>query len=161
MFCLNHRSIKVTLFSKIHIKIISKISLTYHQIAFLKIKTDNPDFSVSELTALRLKRLALILLFHFFYDYTQHMFKPAFCFRLICCSIIHAIIEKHICIKFNCILFWIFYFHIFEQVLHVFCRCLFNTLLWHFILSGLFAILLLHTPHNTFKNISLAFVMTV
>ena len=31
------------------------------------IKTDNPDFSVSELTALRLKRLALILLFHFFY----------------------------------------------------------------------------------------------
>ena len=34
MFCLNHRSIKVTLFSKIHIKIISKISLTYHQIAF-------------------------------------------------------------------------------------------------------------------------------
>ena len=36
MFCLNHRSIKVTLFSKIHIKIISKISLTYHQIAFYK-----------------------------------------------------------------------------------------------------------------------------
>ena len=35
MFCLNHRSIKVTLFSKIHIKIISKISLTYHQIASL------------------------------------------------------------------------------------------------------------------------------
>ena len=35
MFCLNHRSIKVTLFSKIHIKIISKISLTYHQIAFI------------------------------------------------------------------------------------------------------------------------------
>ena len=34
MFCLNHRSIKVTLFSEIHIKIISKISLTYHQIAF-------------------------------------------------------------------------------------------------------------------------------
>lgn len=34
---------------------------------FLKIKTDNPNFSVSELTALRLKRLALILLFHFFY----------------------------------------------------------------------------------------------
>ena len=35
MFRLNHRSIKVTLFSEIHIKIISKISLTYHQIAFL------------------------------------------------------------------------------------------------------------------------------
>ena len=35
MFCLNHRSIKVTLFSEIHIKIISKISLTYHQIAFI------------------------------------------------------------------------------------------------------------------------------
>ena len=34
MFRLNHRSIKVTLFSEIHIKIISKISLTYHQIAF-------------------------------------------------------------------------------------------------------------------------------
>ena len=34
MFCLNHRSIKVTLFSEIHIKIISKISLTYHQIAY-------------------------------------------------------------------------------------------------------------------------------
>lgn len=34
MFCLNHRSIKVTLFSEIHIKIILKISLTYHQIAF-------------------------------------------------------------------------------------------------------------------------------
>lgn len=33
MFRLNHRSIKVTLFSEIHIKIISKISLTYHQIA--------------------------------------------------------------------------------------------------------------------------------
>lgn len=33
MFCLRHRSVKVTLFSKIHIKIISKISLTYHQIA--------------------------------------------------------------------------------------------------------------------------------
>ena len=33
MFCLNHRSIKVTLFSEIHIKIISKIILTYHQIA--------------------------------------------------------------------------------------------------------------------------------
>ena len=38
MFCLNHRSIKVTLFSEIHIKIISKISLTYHQIAFFQIK---------------------------------------------------------------------------------------------------------------------------
>lgn len=38
MFCLNHRSIKVTLFSEIHIKIISKISLTYHQIAFLRVK---------------------------------------------------------------------------------------------------------------------------
>lgn len=36
MFRLNHRSIKVTLFSEIHIKIISKISLTYHQIAFRK-----------------------------------------------------------------------------------------------------------------------------
>ena len=35
MFCLNHRSIKVTLFSEIHIKIISKISLTYHQIALI------------------------------------------------------------------------------------------------------------------------------
>lgn len=35
MFRLNHRSIKVTLFSEIHIKIISKISLTYHQIAFI------------------------------------------------------------------------------------------------------------------------------
>lgn len=35
MFCLNHRSIKVTLFSEIHIKIISKISLTYHQIAYI------------------------------------------------------------------------------------------------------------------------------
>ena len=35
MFRLNHRSIKVTLFSEIHIKIISKISLTYHQIAFV------------------------------------------------------------------------------------------------------------------------------
>ena len=34
MFRLNHRSIKVTLFSEIHIKIISKISLTYHQIAY-------------------------------------------------------------------------------------------------------------------------------
>ena len=34
MFRLNHRSIRVTLFSEIHIKIISKISLTYHQIAF-------------------------------------------------------------------------------------------------------------------------------
>ena len=33
MFCFKHRSVKVTLFSKIHIKIISKISLTYHQIA--------------------------------------------------------------------------------------------------------------------------------
>lgn len=33
-FAMNHRSIKVTLFSEIHIKIISKISLTYHQIAF-------------------------------------------------------------------------------------------------------------------------------
>ena len=33
MFYLNHRSIKVTLFSEIHIKIISKIILTYHQIA--------------------------------------------------------------------------------------------------------------------------------
>ena len=38
MFCLNHRSIKVTLFSEIHIKIISKISLTYHQIAFTYVK---------------------------------------------------------------------------------------------------------------------------
>ena len=37
MFRLNHRSIKVTLFSEIHIKIISKISLTYHQIALFKI----------------------------------------------------------------------------------------------------------------------------
>ena len=35
MFRLNHRSIKVTLFSEIHIKIISKISLTYHQIAYI------------------------------------------------------------------------------------------------------------------------------
>lgn len=34
MFCLNHRSIKVTIFSEIHIKIILKISLTYHQIAY-------------------------------------------------------------------------------------------------------------------------------
>lgn len=38
MFRLNHRSIKVTLFSKIHIKIISKISLTYHQIAFIEVR---------------------------------------------------------------------------------------------------------------------------
>ena len=37
MFRLNHRSIKVTLLSEIHIKIISKISLTYHQIAFLQL----------------------------------------------------------------------------------------------------------------------------
>ena len=37
MFRLNHRSIKVTLFSEIHIKIISKISLTYHQIAFMEV----------------------------------------------------------------------------------------------------------------------------
>ena len=43
MFCLNHRSIKVTLFSEIHIKIISKISLTYHQIAFCqKTGADTP-----------------------------------------------------------------------------------------------------------------------
>ena len=28
------------------------------------------------------------------------MFKLAFYFRFICCSIIHAIIEKHICIEF-------------------------------------------------------------
>lgn len=33
MFYIKHRSIKVTLFSEIHIKIFSKISLTYHQIA--------------------------------------------------------------------------------------------------------------------------------
>ena len=38
MFRLNHRSIKVTLFSEIHIKIISKISLTYHQIASLELR---------------------------------------------------------------------------------------------------------------------------
>ena len=36
MFYIKHRSIKVTLFSEIHIKIFSKISLTYHQIAPFK-----------------------------------------------------------------------------------------------------------------------------
>ena len=35
MFRLNHRSIKVTIFSEMHIKIISKNILTYHQIAFV------------------------------------------------------------------------------------------------------------------------------
>lgn len=34
MFRLNHRSIKVTLFSEKHIKIFSKRFLTYHQNAF-------------------------------------------------------------------------------------------------------------------------------
>ena len=48
MFCLNHRSIKVTLFSEIHIKIISKISLTYHQIALLI--SFNPKVSTFILT---------------------------------------------------------------------------------------------------------------
>ena len=43
MFRLNHRSIKVTLFSEIHIKIISKISLTYHQIAFCDYDMLFPD----------------------------------------------------------------------------------------------------------------------
>lgn len=38
MFYIKHRSIKVTLFSEIHIKIFSKISLTYHQIAPVKLK---------------------------------------------------------------------------------------------------------------------------
>ena len=52
--------------------------------------------------------LKIQLLFHFFYNFVHHLFKLTFCFRLICCSIIHTIIEKHICIKFNCILFWIF-----------------------------------------------------
>lgn len=33
MFRVKHRSIKVTLFSEKHIKIFSKIILTYHQIA--------------------------------------------------------------------------------------------------------------------------------
>ena len=33
MFRIKHRSIKVTLFSEKHIKIFSKIILTYHQIA--------------------------------------------------------------------------------------------------------------------------------
>ena len=44
MFCLNHRSIKVTLFSEIHIKIILKISLTYHQIASYNFKPQIIDF---------------------------------------------------------------------------------------------------------------------
>ena len=40
MFCIKHRSIKVTLFSEIHIKIFSKYNLTYHQIAPFKISVD-------------------------------------------------------------------------------------------------------------------------
>ena len=39
MFCFNHRFMKVTIFSEIHIKIISKISLTYHQIAPIVVGT--------------------------------------------------------------------------------------------------------------------------
>jgi len=42
-------SVKVTLFSEIHIKIISKISLTYYQIAFLSISLIN--FSISLFTS--------------------------------------------------------------------------------------------------------------
>lgn len=38
MFRIKHRSIKVTLFSEKHIKIFSKIILTYHQIARIILK---------------------------------------------------------------------------------------------------------------------------
>ena len=49
MFCIKHRSIKVTLFSEIHFKIFSKFSLTYHQIASLFLSY---TFGISSLTFL-------------------------------------------------------------------------------------------------------------
>lgn len=59
MFRLNHRSIKVTLFSEIHIKIISKISLTYHQIAFFLIFYIAPK--------VKLQGLFSLLILHIFF----------------------------------------------------------------------------------------------
>ena len=44
MFRIKHRSIKVTLFSEKHIKIFSKIILTYHQIAPLLFIYNNEYF---------------------------------------------------------------------------------------------------------------------
>ena len=57
MFCLNHRSIKVTLFSEIHIKIISKISLTYHQIAIILFKSNARETKFFSLTTVRSESL--------------------------------------------------------------------------------------------------------
>ena len=75
MFCLNHRSIKVTLFSEIHIKIISKISLTYHQIAFTESKittvvfiskrTNEKTFVFSHALFVLLKSFVFMFLFVF------------------------------------------------------------------------------------------------
>ena len=78
MFRLNHRSIKVTLFSEIHIRIISKISLTYHQIAFqnhLCLKLNSLNFKLFNYKTKRFQCQYLVVIYSFIYSIKYYIQK--------------------------------------------------------------------------------------